>query len=69
MRGNTDELKALITKIKQTPIGQRHIYQHKLDHILLCLRVDGKPIPGDLQRICETLRQDMLEDQFDNMPV
>ncbi len=65
----TREVRDLIAKISATPLHQRHIYQHRLDHILLCMRVEGKPIPADLARISETLRRDMLEEQFDNMPV
>lgn len=69
MSTHIEDIEQLIAKIRETPVEKRRIYQHQLDHVLLCLRVEGKPIPEDLAQISENLRREILEDEFDNMPI
>lgn len=65
----SQDIDALLKKIETTPRQKRHIYQHRLDHLILCMRVDGTPVPRELVEANENLRRDIMEDQFDNMPV
>lgn len=65
------ELRAsqLETEIKNASPKERIALQPQVDRVISRLKAKGEIVPCRLQRMNETLRDEAIEDMFDNMPV
>lgn len=63
------ELDDLVVKIHKSDKERRYVYHHRLENILLKMRVEKIDIPPSIRRLKEDLQLEVIEAQFDNMPV
>lgn len=49
--------------------AERMLLQPQIDRVLATLTMQGNPVCGRLRRINNTLKDEALDDMFDNMPV
>ena len=49
--------------------AERMMLQPQIDRVLTTLAMRGTPVSGRLRRINNTLKDEALDDMFDNMPV
>ncbi len=63
------DLDDLIVKINCADKDQRYVYHHRLENILLRMRVEKLEIPPTIRRLKDDLQLEVVEAQFDNMPV
>lgn len=63
------EIKQLHRQILDLKEGERYRLQPRLAGLLGQMRNAGEPVPAEMQRLNETLLDEAIEAQFDNMPV
>ena len=49
--------------------AERMLLQPQIDRVLTTLTMQGNPVCARLRRINNTLKDEALDDMFDNMPV
>jgi hypothetical protein len=60
---------ALIEKAEKGTHAERMVLQPQIDSIVTALSLQGANVPCKLRRINNTLKDEALDDMFDNMPV
>ncbi|MGK7652552.1 MULTISPECIES: hypothetical protein [unclassified Roseovarius] len=69
MTSLTQEIKQLHRQILDLEEAERYRLQPRLAGLLGQMRHAGEPVPSQLQRLNETLLDEAIEAQFENMPV
>lgn len=59
----------LETKVQNASLQERMALQPQLDRVVTSLTVQGIPVSKKLRRINNDLKDEALDDMFDNMPV
>ncbi|MBY5988174.1 hypothetical protein FIU89_07300 [Roseovarius sp. THAF27] len=65
----SQEIKQLHRQILDLSEGERYRLQPRLAGLLGQMRHAGEPVPAAMQRLNETLLDEAIEAQFENMPV
>ncbi|WP_299968784.1 hypothetical protein [uncultured Roseobacter sp.] len=59
----------LQTRIAGASYQERIALQPQLDRVISTLKAQGHPVPSKLKRLGDKLRDEAMDDMFDNMPV
>ena len=59
----------LQAKVATATLSERMVLQPQMDRIVTNLTARGLPVSKSLQRINNTLKDEALDDMFDNMPI
>ena len=59
----------LEAKVKHASLQERMALQPQLDRVVTSLTMQGLPVSRSLRRMNNTLKDEALDDMFDNMPV
>ncbi|GIT89114.1 MULTISPECIES: hypothetical protein [Roseobacter] len=59
----------LADRAEKATHAERMMLQPQIDRVLSTLAMRGAPVSGRLRRINNTLKDEALDDMFDNMPV
>ncbi|MFK7765567.1 MAG: hypothetical protein AB8B62_20055 [Roseobacter sp.] len=60
---------ALVEKAQRAGHDERMRLQPQIDHVITALTMQGIAVPRNVRRINNTLKDEALDDMFDNMPV
>ncbi len=69
MKVLSQEIKRLHRQILDLNACERYRMQPRLAGLLGQMRQAGEPVPADMVRLNETLLDEAIEAQFENMPV
>ena len=59
----------LEAQVKNASLKERMALQPQLDRVVTSLTMQGLPVSRNLRRMNNTLKDEALDDMFDNMPV
>ncbi len=59
----------LVEKAQNACHAERMRLQPQIDHVITALTLQGIAVSGRVRRINNTLKDEALDDMFDNMPV
>lgn len=59
----------LIARAEAASHAERLLLQPQIDRVVTTLAMQGHTVPNRLRQINNTLKDEALEDMFDNMPV
>lgn len=60
---------ALAAQVETATQAERMKLQPQIDRVITTLTMQGHTVPTKLRRINNTLKDEALDDMFDNMPV
>ena len=69
MTDMTQTVKDLLDRINAAEDDDKLAYQPQLGDLIAQLHVAGKPVPADVQTLNEALLNEVIERQFDNLPI